>query len=328
LIAILALAGGLGSSLYWTQVVKGATYAAKADKQYDKPQVSLFDRGSIYFEAKDGTKAAAATVSTGYLLHMNPKVITDPEAVYEALTHYIKLDKKEFMRKAALKNDPYEELEHRVDKETMESIKALSLQGIAFAKESWRSYPGGELSAHSLGLIGENQDGVVEGRYGLERTYESVLARQGTESSSNMFADLFGDIKESVFGDEEEKSGSVITTIEPTVEKYLEQILKETSATWKPDEIGAIVIDPQTGKIVAMAVLPSYDPNNISKVKNPKLFSNPLVENVYEMGSIIKPLTVAVGLDTGVITPKSTYDDTGTMTLNTKKISNYDGKAR
>jgi cell division protein FtsI/penicillin-binding protein 2 len=328
LIVILAAAGGLGSSLYWTQVVKGATYAARADKQYDKPQVTLFDRGTIYFQSKDGTKAAAATVASGYIMHMNPKLVMDPSATYEALNHYIKLDKAEFMRKAALKSDPYEELEQRVDPEIMSSIKSLALKGIGFTKQSWRTYPGGELASHALGLIGENKEGKVEGRYGLERTYETTLARTGEGSSSNMFAELFGDIKESVFGGDTSANGSVVTTIEPTVEKYLEKILKETSDVWQPDEIGAIVIDPHTGAIVAMAALPSYDPNHISKVKDPRVFSNPLVENVYEMGSIMKPLTVAVGLDTKAITSKSTYDDTGTMTLNTKKISNYDGKAR
>jgi cell division protein FtsI/penicillin-binding protein 2 len=328
LIIILVAASGLGSSLYWTQVVRGSTYIAKADKQYDKPQVALFDRGTIYFEAKDGTHAAAASVASGYLLYINPKLITDPTATYEAITHYLPLDKTEFIRKASLENDPYEEIKGRVDEETADSIRSLGLKGVGFTKQSWRTYPGGELAAHVLGLIGENKVGEIEGRYGLERTYEDTLARTGTGGASNMFADLFGDIKESVFGDEISAKGSLVTTIEPTVEKYLEKVLRETSTQWKPDEIGAIVIDPHSGAIVAMAALPSYDPNHISEVTNPKVFSNPLVENVYEMGSIMKPLTVAVGLDTKAITPNSTYNDTGTMTLNTKKISNYDGRAR
>jgi cell division protein FtsI (penicillin-binding protein 3)/stage V sporulation protein D (sporulation-specific penicillin-binding protein) len=77
-----------------------------------------------------------------------------------------------------------------------------------------------------------------------------------------------------------------------------------------------------------MASLPTYDPNDLSGLKNTAVLSNPLVEHVYEMGSIIKPLTMSVGLDTGAINVNSTYEDTGTMELSGKKISNYDGKAR
>ncbi len=328
LICLLIAAGGLGSSLYWTQVVKGATYTARADKQYEKPQATLFDRGTIFFEAKDGTRAAAATVASGYLIFLNPKTIIDAEAVYEALSHYIKIDKEEFLRKAGKRDDPYEELLHRVPAETAESIRGLSIKGVGVSKESWRSYPGDELATHALGIIGESKDGTVEGRYGLERSYEDVLKRSQASSGADLFAGLFGNIRESVFGTSKSASGSIITTIEPTVEKYLEKTLKQTADIWKPDEIGAVIIDPQTGEIVAMSSLPSYNPNDISDVKDPVIFSNPLVEHVYEMGSIMKPITMAVGLDTGAITPTSTYDDTGTMTLNTKKISNYDGVAR
>jgi stage V sporulation protein D (sporulation-specific penicillin-binding protein) len=329
LIALLAAAGGLGSSLYWTQLVRGSIYAERADKQYEKPQIERFDRGTIFFSAKDGTKAAAATVASGYLIYLNPKQIGDASAAYEALSHYLELDKEEFMRKAGKKDDPYEELLHRVSEANAESIKDLGIKGVGVTEESWRSYPGGELAAHALGLIGENRDGITEGRYGLERSYEHILSRSQSSGAGNLFADLFGDIG----GGEDAKQagtgpGSVITTVEPTVVKYVEKILKQASAQWKPDEIGAIVMDPNTGEIAAMVSLPSYDPNNIAHIKDAKIFSNPLVENVYEMGSILKPLTVAVGLDSGAITPNSTYDDTGTMTLNTKKISNFDGVAR
>jgi len=87
-------------------------------------------------------------------------------------------------------------------------------------------------------------------------------------------------------------------------------------------------MDPRTGEIVAMSALPTFDAQNLSRISDVSVLSNPLVEHVYEMGSIMKPLTMAIGLDSGVITLKSTYNDTGTMTLDQKKISNYDGRAR
>jgi len=89
-----------------------------------------------------------------------------------------------------------------------------------------------------------------------------------------------------------------------------------------------IVVDPMTGRIYAMAAFPTFDPNTYGEETDASVFVNPLTENVYEMGSIIKPITVAAGLDAGVITAKTTYNDTGSIVLNSAKISNYDGKAR
>jgi len=87
-------------------------------------------------------------------------------------------------------------------------------------------------------------------------------------------------------------------------------------------------MNPQNGEIYALASQPSFDPNYFWAESDPTVFSNPLVENIYEMGSIMKPLTMAAGLDAGVITAKSTYDDKGFLILNGRRIANYDGKAR
>jgi len=326
-IAILIFAGVLAFSLYTTQIVNGRSYAEKADKQYIKPKATLFDRGTIFFASKDGTRAAAATVQTGYLIYMNPTDVGDSTQTHEVLSQYLILDKNDFLSKAQKVDDQYEELLHKVDEDKAMAVKALSLPGIIVTKETWRSYPGGTLAAHELGIIGENSSGTVEGRYGLESSYQSVLTRSGIGSSVNGFAQLFSGVKDAIFGGSA-KSGNIMTTIEPTTQRYLEKILTQISEKWRADEIGGIIIDPATGEVRAMASLPSFDPNDTSKVTDVSVFSNPLVEHVYEMGSIMKPLTMAMALDTGVVAPHSTYDDTGTLTLNTKKISNYDGKAR
>ena len=83
-----------------------------------------------------------------------------------------------------------------------------------------------------------------------------------------------------------------------------------------------------TGEIYAMALSPNFDLNNFNKEKDISVFNNPLVEGLYEMGSIIKPLTVAAGLDSGSITAETTYNDTGSLSLNSHTIFNYDKKAR
>ena len=327
LILIGVAACGLASSLYWTQVVKGPSYATRADKQYVKPSAALFDRGSIFFESKDATRAAAATIGSGYVVYMNPLLVTDATQEYQALSQYITLDKTDFLARAQRPHDSYEELMHKLDEKTALSIRGLGLAGVGIIKETWRSYPGAELASHTLGLIGESKDGSIEGKYGLERTYQDILDRPPINSGTTGFAQLFSNVQD-VFSDKGTAHGDIVTTIDPAVQGYVESIVSKTNDTWKPDEIGVIVIEPSTGEIRAMASLPTFNPNDLTHIKNVKILSNPLVEDSYEMGSIIKPLTMATGLDTGSITPTSTYDDTGTMTLNGKKFSNYDGKAR
>ena len=326
LIVIALAAAALAVSLYLTQIVKGSSYAAAADKQYIKPTASLFDRGTIYFGSRDGTKIAAATVDAGYLIYMNPTLITSPSQAYEALSQYIQIDKDIFLSKADKPHDLYEVLDDKVDQTTAESVASLGLTGVNVVKETWRSYPGGVLASHTLGLIGQDASSTVEGRYGLERSYQDVLNRPSIGGSINAFASLFSGLHDSVIGSPSE--GDIVTTIEPTVQAYLESTLAKTKETWSPSEIGGIIMDPNTGEIVAMSSLPTFDPNDLSNLSNVSVLSDPLVEHVYEMGSIMKPLTMATALDTGTVTPDTTYNDTGCMTLDKKKICNYDGKAR
>src|SRR5689334_3702813 len=90
-LGILIGAGVLASSLYGISIVRGKSYSAKAAAQYSKPLASQFVRGSIFYEGKDGTESAAATVETGNLLYINPKQMTDPASEYAALSHAIRL---------------------------------------------------------------------------------------------------------------------------------------------------------------------------------------------------------------------------------------------
>lgn len=328
LICALIAAGLLAASLYWTQIVKGPSYASKAQAQYVKPGGNLFDRGTIFFEPKDGGRIAAATVMSGFVAYMNPTAVTDPEGEYEAVSGYLKLDKDDFIRRAAKPGDHYEELAKELDSATAASIQGLGLPGIGVVSETWRSYPGNDLASHVLGLVGEDaSSSVPSGKYGLERSYESILTRPPIGSSANAFASLFSSFG-SVGSNASPDEGDVITGIEPTVQGYLQKLLSTTETTWHSDEIGGIVMDPNTGQIVAMAELPTFDPNDTSGVRNIAIFANPMVQHVYELGSIMKPLTMATALDTGAVTPDTTYNDTGCMVLDKKKICNYDGRAR
>lgn len=206
-------------------------------------------------------------------------------------------------------------------------VLAAALRPASAATSSHqRYYPGGSLAAHVLGFVAYNNDNEQKGRYGLERYYEHILSRSGESAYANFFVELFGGVASALGG--EIQKGDLITTIEPTVQTELERMLAEYTTAWSPKLAGGIVMDPQTGEILAMAAHPTFDPNAFNQEGDVGVFGNPLAEGVFEMGSIIKALTIAAGLDAGVVRPTDTYDDTGCMTLDQKKICNFDFVAR
>ena len=325
LICIFALI--IVSKLYWVQIIKGEEYVSKGDTQYTRPSIRNLNRGSIFFQTKSGIKINVATIKDGYTLAINPKNLKDPESVYKILSQYLDIDNKTFMEKASKKNDQYEEIQRKIDHATGLSIKSMRIPGVDIIEDNWRIYPGGEMASHTIGITGYNNENKIKGQYGLEKYYENILTRENTSSNINFFAELFTNIKSTVFEDKKEE-GNIISSIDPTVQNELEKVLAKVQSTWKSDKLGAIIMDPKTGEIHAMALRPSFNPNNLKDIADPAIFSNTLVEGVYEMGSIIKPLTMAVGIDSGVINKDSTYEDTGFMNLDGKKISNFDGRAR
>lgn len=311
--------------LYFLQIVKGQYYYDKADSQYTGNSLSSFDRGDIFFQSKDGHLVSAATVKHGFIIAINPTTIQSNgsvDSVYDKLSKEISLDKETFYFKANKIGDPYEEVAKRVAEEQMNKISVQKMDGVIIAKDSWRIYPGGKLAANAIGFVAYN-DNKLEGRYGLEKYYEDILKRGENTVFTNVFAEIFSNFKNISSGSDRE--GDLITSIEPEVQNALEKIVSSIENTFNSKITGAIVIDPKSGEIYAMSVSPTFDLNNFSEEKKVGVFSNPLISDAYEMGSIIKPLTIATGIDLGVITAKTTYDDKGFIMVDGKKISNHDG---
>lgn len=324
LVAILFMA-----RLFFVQVVKVDYYADLADRQYLRPSVGVFDRGSIFALKRDGTVFSLAGLKTAYIVALNPKELAESkinlEEIYQKLNQILPLDHEAFMKSATKVDDPYEEIATRVDQITADKIKQIKIKGLNLYKQKLRSYPLGSTASHTIGLLGYKGD-ILAGRYGLERFYDKVLSRQGETTFANFFVELFSGLGNSLTKNSNSGQGDITTTLEPIVQKLLEKELSQTKEVWQADSIGGIIIDPKTGEILAIAALPNFDLGQ--KQTDLEVLSNPLVEKVYEMGSIIKPLTIAAGLDAGVITEKTTYDDKGCITLNKKEFCNYDGKAR
>lgn len=322
-VAVLILLG----RLFYIQIVQHEYYTSLAGKQYVAQVPPNFDRGSIYFSSYKGPLVPAAKLYTEYRLAIAPNALKDKEKMFTELSTVIELDKDAFMRKAAKTDDPYEEIAKGLTEEQVKAIKALKLKGLTFSRDNKRSYPQEEVGAKMLGFVGN--DGVrVKGQYGLERYYDDILTRGDSNTSVNFFAELFADIENKIISNRDRQEGDVVTTIDAEAQRVLYSTLKETQKAWNSEHIGGIIMDPKTGRIIAMESLPEYDPNQFFEVKDGSVFLNQSVSGVYEMGSIIKPITLAAALDAGAITEATTYTDTGFRDLNGYKVRNFDGKAR
>ncbi len=314
------------AKLFLVQIVHGSIYTEMADRQYSTSSANIYERGTIFFERKDGQLVSAATQTTGFKIAISPAKILDAEDIYQKLSEIVVMDHDDFIARAGKKNDPYEEIAGRLSKEEADALSALKIPGVNIFKEKWRFYPGGSLAAHLLGLVGY-KDNELGGRYGLERQYDAELARHNNNPYINFFAEVFSNINKTFFQNGA-REGNLVTTIEPTVQSFLEKKLIEVKDKYQADSIGGIIMNPSDGSIYAMGVKPDFDPNDFSQVKKISTFSNPLVENVFEFGSVVKPLVMAAALDAGAVTAETKYTDKGSVLVEKKEIFNFDKKAR
>lgn len=317
----------LVAQLYLVQIVHGEKYKNEAKGQYVERAPDTLTRGNIYFSTKDGVPVAAAVMQSGWRIAITPKNIQNTEAAYEALSAVTPVDRERFFASAAKSADPWEDVAFRVADEAAKKIREQNINGVSLVQDQWRSYPAQTLAAQTIGFVGYKGDSKT-GVYGLERFWQDTLSQKSSNLYVNPFAEIFTNVRVLLSSDPGSHEGSIVTSIEPTVEQHLEKVLDGVMKTYTPTLSGGIVMDPHTGEIIAIGGRPAYDPNTYNTVDNPSVFSNQLVEGRYELGSIMKPLTMAIGIDTGAVTPKTKFNDTGCVTKSTKKICNFDLKAR
>src|SRR3989344_1527746 len=213
--------------LYLVQIVQSESLSEQADKQYYRLQPNIFNRGSIYFKSKDGSLLPAAIQKTGFSISINPSVISNYENVYRELVGLIPLDKEVFMAKAK-KGGTYQKIVERLDVDKAEGIRKLNLKGVDVEQEKWRFYPAGKTAAKVLGLVAYKEDDLA-GRYGIERYYEDILKRDNNATFVNFFAEVFANVKDSVTSEDSKsnKEGDVVTTLEPTIQSFLDEKLEK-----------------------------------------------------------------------------------------------------
>lgn len=316
-----------GVKLFWLQIIHGHEYSSQADRQYVTPEGAQFDRGTIFFKKKNGELVSAASLLRGFTLAMNPKLVNDEESVFTQLQVILPdLNHDNFIAQVAKKDDSYEEIATRINESQAAQVKALKVPGITLYRMSSRFSPSGTVAPQTIGFVSYKENDLI-GRYGIERSYNDVLSRTSSRLYVNFFAEVFSHITD-LSSDESPTEGDVITNIEPAVQTSLQNELELARERWNSDRTMGIVMDPKTGKVIAMASSPGFDINNYRTESSVSIFNNPLVESAFEMGSIMKPIILATALDQGAVTAETRYTDSGSVRVGDRTIRNFDHKGR
>lgn len=367
IISIIFIFGGLIIfRLFYLQIINHSFYAALASDQHEVFTKLFPKRGEIFVQdymAKDSIYTGE--LNGGYIpkfpiypyalnkdfksVYAVPKEIKDPKDVSEKLTEFffeprekekdesdetyqanMVIAKDDFKIKLEERlskpDDPYEPIKQKVDDDTIEKIRQLNFPGIYFADETFRFYPEGNIGSNIIGFL-SNEGNIKKGSYGIEGYWNKELTGQSGEMEVER--DAFGrwiTLTEKKMTQAQDGT-DIIMTIDRNIEYFACSVLNREALRHGADSGSVVILDPPTGKILAICSYPDFDPNNYGKTKDLNSFNDQAVYGQYEPGSIFKPLTMAAALDTGVVEPQTTYNDPGEEKISGFTIKNFDDKS-
>jgi cell division protein FtsI/penicillin-binding protein 2 len=308
--------------LFYLQVIRHEYYhnAALASqlKQYEIPA----ERGVI--SAHDGNTTAALVLNeTKYTVFADPTFIKDAAKEALDIQKIIGGDTSKLSDLLKTKDTRYVILAKKIDKAAAKKIDKLDFAGVGTRAETYRTYPQGAAAAQILGFV--NTEG--EGQYGIEQYFNAELG--GTPGELKAITDASGVplvsnpnniVRDAVAGND------ITLTIDVGMQRQVEALLKQGLDKAKSKSGSAVVMDPNSGAVIAMANYPSYDPTNMASVTDLSVLSNAAVSAPLEIGSVMKPLTTSAALDIGVINPNSTYYDPGRFVVDGSTVTNVEGE--
>lgn len=318
--------------LFYIQIFSHSEFKKMAiEQQYTKKTIE-YERGKIY----SSDNYILATNNISYNLIIDPSAVSDIKTFLSSVSQFIEFEnesvKSDFLAKSLKNINPtskYYILKKNLTREEKVLLEDKGFIGVSFEKEIKRFYPEGKLASNVLGYVSSSES---KGYWGVEGRNDKLLkGREGRvlyERGADGEVILYGnyDKQDSINGD------SLVLTIDRTVqyiiEKKLEEHVQKTGA--KSGQI--IVMDPVTGNILGMASFPRFDPYDPysefydeekkfkSEVRNKAIFDS------VEPGSVMKPITLAIGLDLGVIDQNYTFQDNGVIKLSDFEVDNWDKK--
>lgn len=317
LIAILVL---FVVRLFYLQIVKHDHYRTQALNSQLREYEIPAERGII--KAHEGNQISPLVLNEKlYTLYVDPLRIKDAHGSAQKLADITKGVAGDYEKAMKTPDSRYIVLAKRLSEQQQKQITALQLSGIGTLPVEYRTYPQGGLASQILGFV--NEDG--EGKYGVEQSMEQIM--HGTPGKLKAITDVSGAplaaSKDNVQIDPQPGTDTVLT-IDMGMQKKLEELLKAGLDRVKSTSGSALIMDPNSGAVKAMANWPSYNPSEYFKVTDANLFNNAAVSAPLEVGSIMKVLTASAALDQGLVRPDTKYNDPGKWELNESFITNVE----
>ncbi|MDP3727396.1 MAG: penicillin-binding protein 2 [bacterium] len=323
----LVLLGAVAARIFSLAIVQHRDFVLAARRQHQLVKVLPPLRGGISAQDLAGRLVPLAIQKTFFTLVAVPKDVPDPAASAAALAGILGGDRAPIEAKLRKRDDPYEVIARKLGEGAAERIRTLGMAGLRLEEAQQRVYPQGTLAASVVGFVNSNEENGEEGAYGIERQFQSYLAGErgffeGEKDAGGSWVALGRRIlNPPLDGD------GVVLTIDPNIQHRVEEELALALKKWGGESGVAIVLEPKTGRILALASHPTFDPNSYSREKDFSVFRMPAIDSQFELGSVFKPITMAAGIQEGVVTATTTYRDPGSVRVNGFTISNFDGRS-
>jgi cell division protein FtsI (penicillin-binding protein 3) len=280
----------------WIQVIKGPEYAAMALRQHRETVVVPAARGTIV--DRNGEPLAIGRLAT--TVYANPRQVDRPRDLTLAAAKQLGLDPAELYPTLVDRSRGFVYVARKADSHKAKNLEALDFAGLGFYPEELRYYPQGPVAAQVLGYAGLDNVGLE----GLEHSLESTLA--GKPGSQTIVKDPFGRALDVVETRTETPGKSVRLTLDHQIQANAEEVLQETVRRWGARAATAVVMDPHTGEVLAMATAPRFNANRFPTTRADRR-RNRAVTDTYEPGSTFKLVTVTAALQDKIVTPRSSF---------------------
>jgi cell division protein FtsI (penicillin-binding protein 3) len=296
-LAVLALAfGGLLLRATWLQTVRAESLSGLGQNQHRESVTIPAGRGTIF--DRSGVELALGEQATTVYAH--PMQVANPRAAALAVERTLGLDANKIFPALADRTHGFVYVARQADPAQAAALQRLKLPGFGFYPEERRNYPQRSVGAQVLGFVGTDGNGLS----GLELQFDRALA--GRAGKETLIKDPSGRVID-VQGERPEISGrDVHLTLDHSIQANAEEVLRETVRKWAAKSASAIVLDPRTGAILAMAVQPGFDANRFPTVPS-DLQRNRTVTDTYEPGSTFKLITVAGALSERIVSPTTRF---------------------
>ena len=297
LVAVFTLAFGLVLvRAGWLQAVQAGTLDQLAASQHREGITIPAHRGTIY----DRTGVELAIGERAVTVYANPQQIEDPKATALAVGRTLGEDPAELLELLSDTSRGFVYLARKADALKAESLRQQGIVGLGFVPEERRTYPLRDVASELVGYAGVDNKGLA----GLELGLERLLG--GEDGKKTIVRDPAGHALDTVDAEEAEDGRDVRLTIDNTLQRHVEGVLQETRKRWNARATTAVVLDPRTGGILAMAVEPGFDANEFPTVPR-EVQRNSAVTDTYEPGSTFKIVTLSAVLETGMVQPTDEY---------------------